>query len=383
MSEINVDRIVDDIVDNFKDITGYDVADVFNKNSDELVFNQDVIDKSIDSIKNYVSYNYDVDIIANEDILYALDAKLAEMHNRAIDAAESDNEDPDFIVNESTWAETEVEFSPIAQKKLEAILDANLFGDLGFEIDDNKLTSNIVNGIFTDRYRVAKKEYSNYSEDEIKAARKELFRIINKYYEMAKAEQPVNEANKSINESSEDKFQKYINSVLGKLQGYGLNPEDADVYAYAEGAAELIAQDPRHDVENWWEETLSNYRNDLDDMMSRKSVKEEYVDEDIAEEPVKQYIIFDNSNPDSSDNTRNYTKDEAIDLLKKILELEQLYLDETKLDYAKRSREDREFNFDLDSLSDDELVDWFKEFDFTVIDANECPAPKAAEKCFF
>lgn len=184
-NKIAVDRIVDDIVDNFKEITGYDVADVFNKNSDEPIFNQDVIDKSIDSIKNYVSYNYDVDIIANEDILYALDAKLAEIHNRAIDAAESDNEDPDFIVNESTWAETEVEFGPIAQKKLEAILDANLFGDFGIEIDDNKLTSNIVTGIFTDRYRVAKKEYSNYSEDEIKAARKELFRIINKFYKMA------------------------------------------------------------------------------------------------------------------------------------------------------------------------------------------------------
>lgn len=191
-NKIAVDRIVDDIVDNFKEITGYDVADVFNKNSDEPMFDQGIIDKSIDSIKNYVSYNYDVDIIANEDILYALDAKLAEMHNRAIDAAESDNEDPDFIVNESTWAETEVEFGPIAQKKLEAILDANLFGDLGIEIDDNKLTSNIVTGIFTDRYRVAKKEYSNYSEDEIKAARKELFRIINKFYKMAIDETETN-----------------------------------------------------------------------------------------------------------------------------------------------------------------------------------------------
>ena len=182
-NKIAVDRIVDDIVDNFKEITGYDVADVFNKNSDEPMFDQGIIDKSIDSIKNYVSYNYDVDIIANEDILYALDAKLAQQFNQVVDA--NDNEDPDFVVNESTWAETEVEFGPIAQKKLETILDANLFGDLGIEIDDNKLTSNIVTGIFTDRYRVAKKEYSNYSEDEIKAARKELFRIINKFYKMA------------------------------------------------------------------------------------------------------------------------------------------------------------------------------------------------------
>lgn len=182
-NKIAVDRIVDDIVDNFKEITGYDVADVFNKNSDEPMFDQGIIDKSIDSIKKYVLHNYDVDIIANEDILYALDAKLAQQFNRVVNT--DNNEDPDFIVNESTWAETEVEFGPIAQKKLEAIYDANLFGDLGVEIDDNKLTSNIVTGIFTDMYRVAKKDYSDYSEDEIKAARKELFRIINKFYKMA------------------------------------------------------------------------------------------------------------------------------------------------------------------------------------------------------
>lgn len=182
-NKIAVDRIVDDIVDNFKEITGYDVADVFDKNSDEPIFDRGIIDKSIDSIKKYVLHTYDVDIIANEDILYALDAKLAQQFNRVVNT--DNNEDPDFIVNESTWAETEVEFGPIAQKKLEAIYDANLFGDLGVEIDDNKLTSNIVTGIFTDMYRVAKKEYSNYSEDEIKAARKELFRIINKFYKMA------------------------------------------------------------------------------------------------------------------------------------------------------------------------------------------------------
>lgn len=88
-------------------------------------------------------------------------------------------------VKESTWAETEVTFGPIAQKKLDAINDANLFGDLRVEVDDNKLTSSIITGLFTDMYRVAKKEYSNYSEDEIKAARKELFRIINKFYKMA------------------------------------------------------------------------------------------------------------------------------------------------------------------------------------------------------
>lgn len=204
-SKIAVDRIVDDIVDNFKEITGYDVADVFNKNSDEPMFDQGIIDKSIDSIKKYVLYNYDVDIITNEDILYALDAKLAQQFNQVVGT--DDNEDPDFVVNESTWAETEVEFGPIAQKKLEAIHDANLFGDLRVEVDDNKLTSSIITGLFTDMYRVAKKEYSNYSEDEIKAARKELFRIINKFYKMA-----IDETKTNAEESLEEDTVRDLNS---------------------------------------------------------------------------------------------------------------------------------------------------------------------------
>lgn len=219
-SKIAVDRIVDDIVDNFKEITGYDVADVFNKNSDEPMFDQSIIDKSIDSIKKYVLYNYDVDIIANEDILYALDAKLAQQFNRVVDT--NDNEDPDFVVNESTWAETEVEFGPIAQKKLEAILDANLFGDLGVEVDNNKLTSSIITGLFTDMYRVAKKEYSNYSEDEIKAARKELFRIINKFYKMAIDETKTN-AEESLEEDTVRDLNSDFHHIILKLDKI---PED-------------------------------------------------------------------------------------------------------------------------------------------------------------
>ncbi len=218
-NKIAVDRIVDDIVDNFKEITGYDVADVFNKNVDEPVFNQDVISKSVDNIKKYVLDNYDVDIIANEDILYALDAKLAEMHNRAVDAAESDSEDPDFIVNESTWAETEVTFGPIAQKKLEVILDADLFDDFEAEVDDNKLTSGIITGIFTDMYRVAKKDYSDYSEDEIKAARKELFRIINKFYKMAIDETETNtDTEESLIESESDRVREVIHTSADLAQ---------------------------------------------------------------------------------------------------------------------------------------------------------------------
>lgn len=276
-NKIAVDRIVDDIVDNFKEITGYDVADVFNKNSDEPMFDQGIIDKSIDSIKNYVSYNYDVDIIANEDILYALDAKLAQQFNQVVDA--NDNEDPDFVVNESTWAETEVEFGPIAQKKLEAILDANLFGDLGIEIDDNKLTSNIVTGIFTDRYRVAKKEYSNYSEDEIRAARKELFRIINKFYKMAIDKTKLDSsAEESLTESENDDASDAIHTAAD-LTKYRLDMNN-QVKQVANSIKSMKAKYPEYYelFDNLVDELISILKDtDVPESEPKSNVEESYI----------------------------------------------------------------------------------------------------------
>ncbi len=362
-NKIAVDRIVDDIVDNFKEITGYDVADVFNKNSDEPMFDQGIIDKSIDSIKNYVSYNYDVDIIANEDILYALDAKLAEMHNRAIDAAESDNEDPDFIVNESTWAETEVEFGPIAQKKLEAILDANLFGDLGVEIDDNKLTSNIVNGIFTDRYRVAKKEYSNYSEDEIKAARKELFRIINKFYKMAinKIEsEPKSKAEESYIPSKDmGKMAIEISDYLGEF----MNKSDyLDDNYFDEYDREAMGQT--------FDALVDYAKTKSMEGLSESATEDTETNADNDQDSDRHYIIYDTLDDEDKDNDRLYSKSEAVDFLKELLKIEKESISKSQIEFLTRHREDEGLNFDLDHLSDVELKAWFDEFNYRFYDQN-------------
>lgn len=79
----------------------------------------------------------------------------------------------------------------------------------------------------------------------------------------------------AINASEYDEFEyadfhKYVNPVLEKLKGYGLNPDDPEVYDYAENAAEMIAQDDDHDVEYWWRETLADFRDDLDEMLSQE-----------------------------------------------------------------------------------------------------------------
>ncbi len=79
----------------------------------------------------------------------------------------------------------------------------------------------------------------------------------------------------AINASEYDEFEyadfhKYVNPVLEKLKGYGLNPDDPEVYDYAENAAEMIAQDDDHDVEYWWRETLADFRDDLDEMLPQE-----------------------------------------------------------------------------------------------------------------
>ena len=361
-NKIEVDRIVDDIVDNFKEITGYDVADVFNKNSDEPMFDQVIIDKSIDSIKRYVLHNYDVDIIANEDILYALDVKLAQQFNRVVDT--DNNEDPDFIVNESTWAETEVEFGPIAQKKLEAIYDADLFDDLEVEVDDNKLTSSIVTGIFTDQYRVAKKDYSDYSEDEIKAARKELFRIINKFYKMAtdKTEsEPKSNAEESYNPPKDiSRMAIEISDYLGEF----MNKSDyLDDSYFDEYDREAMGQ--TYDALVDYAKTKSM------EGLSESATEDTESNADSNQDADEHYIIYDTLDDENKDNDHLYSKSEAIDFLKELLKIEKESISKSQIEFLTRHREDEGLNFDLDHLSDIELEAWFDEFNYRFYDQNK------------
>lgn len=104
-------------------------------------------------------------------------------------------------INESTWAEDSHVFTAITKNKLEYIQEADLWDDMRDEIDDNPLTAGVIVRVYTNTYSTVSPTYSDNTKDEIAKGRKELFKIINKYYEMAKAEQPVDEANKSINES--------------------------------------------------------------------------------------------------------------------------------------------------------------------------------------
>ena len=104
-------------------------------------------------------------------------------------------------IKESTWAEREITFTDITQDKLEKIRDTGLWDDMEEELENNSKTSNIICGIFTDMYRTAKPEYSDYSDEQIKVARKEMFRIINDFYKKALAanSEPLTEDSEDFN----------------------------------------------------------------------------------------------------------------------------------------------------------------------------------------
>lgn len=82
--------IISDIIDNYKDITGYDIVDIFEKDSDEPVFNQEIVDKTSDKIKEYVLNKYNIDITKDSDILYELDNRLLDIKPKLINESVKD-----------------------------------------------------------------------------------------------------------------------------------------------------------------------------------------------------------------------------------------------------------------------------------------------------
>lgn len=81
-----------------------------------------------------------------------------------------------------------------------------------------------------------------------------------------------NEVNGSTNDSSYEKnddpqdFVNYVDAVLKKLKSVGCDIDDEEVIHYAEAAAELIAYDDNHDVEDWWRETKRNFMDEIEEL---------------------------------------------------------------------------------------------------------------------
>ena len=184
------------------------------------------------------------------------------------------DKDLEEMLNESTWAEKEVAFTSSAQNKLNIIKDADLWDDMKEEIDNNPKTTNIISGVFTDIYRTAKQEYSNYTDEQIKDARKELFNIINKFYKKASSKDL--EESKSINEN--------INNL-------SLDTEDTHMEMTSDETGKVtITTEPLNDVEDSEQviapvsdETEADILDNGEEEVTDETIEDETIDMDMEE----------------------------------------------------------------------------------------------------
>lgn len=74
--------MLEDVVSNFKKITGVPVSKLFNPPSVDLpMFDDDMIEQTFPKIKEYVLKKYDIDISHYDDFLYDLDDKLSNLYS--------------------------------------------------------------------------------------------------------------------------------------------------------------------------------------------------------------------------------------------------------------------------------------------------------------
>lgn len=134
-------HIISDIIDNYKDITGYDIKDIFEKDSDKPVFNQDIVNETSDSIIEYVKDKYGIDITRQEDILYKLDDKLLDMKSKLLDESVKDvtitTDDSRTTMTSEDEGKVTVTTEPIEEHKDEDEVIEPLTDETEAEIEDN------------------------------------------------------------------------------------------------------------------------------------------------------------------------------------------------------------------------------------------------------
>jgi hypothetical protein len=178
--------------------------------------------------------------------------------------------DESLNLKESTWAEKTTEFTKGTQKKLEIIHAAGLFDDLEDAIEDNKDTYEVILGLFTDVYRVPKTEYSKVTDEQIKVAKKTMFKLINDFYKKA-----TEKTSGELTEAAVEEF----NPIAYMENMPTLTQEDADFAQDLIGDAGLVVLDTG---------VTTNY-------MAIKARTNDYVDSgivNVSEKFIKEFTAY-------------------------------------------------------------------------------------------
>ena len=159
-----------------------------------------------------------------------------DLYDQYGDPNEDEEEEFDESLNlkESTWAEKITDFTVTTQNKLQTIHAAGLFDELQDAIDDNKDTCDVILGLFTDIYRVPKPEYSSVTDEQIKVAKKTMFKLINDFYKKA-----TEKTSGELTEAADEEF----NPIAYMENMPKLTQEDADFAQGLIGDAGLVVLD--------------------------------------------------------------------------------------------------------------------------------------------
>lgn len=192
------------ITENLKDSLPDDFSGTLKDFDDNDLWNKYQRRKSIEFkakelVKDYYNHEFD---------LPTLHQKLKDLFGSTKEAAkwfaENDEKIKNKNLNESTWGQIIKPMGNSASRKLEFITKQNpeLFDELNEEVED--VTNGVIEHIFVDEYRLNKSEIlgRNITEEEYKNAIKQMYKIIDKYY------------NNMLKESVEGdaKVQEYIDS---------------------------------------------------------------------------------------------------------------------------------------------------------------------------
>jgi hypothetical protein len=93
-SAVNEKEIINNVFKNFEKITGYQPINCINFDEESSnVFNEDMIDETIQSITEYVKKEYNINILKEGDnMLILLDDKLTDLRWKCIKTRRNTNE---------------------------------------------------------------------------------------------------------------------------------------------------------------------------------------------------------------------------------------------------------------------------------------------------
>lgn len=279
------DEMLDDIVNNYEDITGIKKEDLFNPNNDGEgnpmpLFDQEMIDECIPAIQKYLKEKYNFDFNEDEDFLYDLDDRLSAFNPNYKDAKAKNG----FAKKKAETTEEIKDIEEIKEKAKEAI-----------EEDKAKESGETTETETKEEMVEEKKEEDKPAEtveevkEKVEDIKEELVAEIGDIFS------PVKDETKEfkITDIFEDNGEKFVETeVEGKKKVYALKnvkvKKSAKTKKIAKSVKELSREELIELKQNYYTNKNKNVSwgelAEIDNLVSDEEIFKEYADTDFVDE---------------------------------------------------------------------------------------------------